>query len=170
MSSSILLNIGEHYKGEVVDVRNAYDKFGTGLNKSIIMYGHIVVIKFDLYPDTPLTCQWCDTDPQSKAFKKGDYVKVHVRTFSKNMHTVSRTNDFVESPVRESTSIYYPESTPQSQQSAFCPDEIRAAFIQTAIRGAATFCQYRPDMGIKDLFELIDDMYTSQLLKFENTK
>lgn len=170
MSSVIQLNIGEHYKGEVVGVRNAYDKFASGVEKATTMYGHLVTIKFDMYPDSPQQCQWCDTDPQSKVFKNGDFVKVHIRKFTKNMYTVSRTTDIVEPSLRESTSVYYPESTPSELQSALCPESVRAAFIQTAIMGAATFCQYRPDMNTKDLFELIDDMYTSQMLKFENTK
>ena len=160
-STNQLLTLGTLYTGYVTKiVNNVWQKPYDG----DISYAHRVFIRFDEFPDREIECSYMNKKIDSDVYTIGEYVRILPKNFSHNNYGIQKDQTFVVPPtvdkeVMEAADFLYPKS-----DNAAGVDVI-TYMMNSAIMGAATFCQYRMDCNKAEFYKMIQEIFTMQQLQ-----
>jgi hypothetical protein len=154
-----LLTEGIYYKGYVIKHKNAVR---SKPYKGGLSYVHLVLIRFDLYPDTEIECSYMSPNMESDLFSEGEYVRVLIRNFFQNNYGIYKDVAFIhsiEKETMEQTEFLIPKTLAPAGVDSI------SYMMNSAIMGAATYCQYRPDCDPDKFYAMIKELFDMQQLK-----
>jgi hypothetical protein len=158
-----LLIVNHRYTGQVTRINNCARQ--TTYNGKIVNV-HEIYIKFDITPTVETLCSHVEDSPETSYYKRGEYVEVTIRNYVNKNYSIHKNTDFDGFVPPPATSQ---QDVPAEIESAdfFIPsrmltaDQINLQW-QTAIMGAATYCQYKPETSKTDFLSMARELFNMQ--------